>query len=125
MHPIFAHWLPRPFMKLFMRYYFMGYYKRLKRQVQCYTCLLVLLGISTQAFGASDNHEYLLSNYPESQKGQMQHIISFTTRRYPGKILGISRNMENDERYFKVKLLNPKGQVKTYYLDKTVSKISP
>lgn len=87
--------------------------------------LLQSLGLSVSAQAADENYNHLLKGYSEAQKNQLKRVISFTTQKYPGKVVGITQQSDNEAAFFKVKLLNPQGQLKTYYLDKSISKISP
>jgi len=72
-----------------------------------------------------ENYKHLLKGYPEVQKNQLMRVISFTTQKHPGKVVGITRQIDNDATYFKVKLLNSEGELKTYYIDKNISEINP
>lgn len=87
--------------------------------------VLYLNGMPSFLNAAPENYDYLLRSYPETEKTQLKRAINLTTQKYPGKVIGINQQTDNEDQYFKVKLLNTKGQLKTYYVNKSLNKISP
>lgn len=101
--------------------------KYLKPTLTTLLTLSLALSISgmPRLLTASENYDHLIRSYPEAQKSQLKRAISFTTQKHPGKVISINQQTDNEEQYFKIKLLNTKGQLKTYHVNKAINKISP
>ena len=67
----------------------------------------------------------LLERYSEQERTQLKRAMRFTTRKHPGRIIAIKTQTGNPDKYFRIKLLNDSGRMKTYYVNHSITQISP
>ncbi len=89
--------------------------------------LLLFLCISLVAptGHTSNKYEPLLLDMKGVQKSKAKEALSLVKTRHPGRILSITRQVGQKEKHFRIKMIDPSGRVKTYFVDQNVGQISP
>jgi hypothetical protein len=89
---------------------------------------LASLGLAlTLLSGVSHSEEYrhILQQYKEPQKSEIRELLEFTHKNKTGKIISILDNTHSSKKRYRLKVLKQNGYLKTYYVNDSLTQISP